>query len=173
MIEIIFRPPNAILLVAIGVVVVGLISVFLKKGEVARKIMALVIVVAVAGVLLLVLYRSTTLTVDENGLRTSGLSGIDLSWADIEHAYRETNLRFSEYRPTVRTRGVAMGEYRSGRFLLSNGDNAHVLMERTDQAAVVVTEELTYLFAPSEIEVLFDAINQFRPLTTDPPPDLL
>jgi len=168
MVEIVFRPPNVIILVAIGVVVVGLISVFLKKGEVSRKIMSLVIVVAVAGGLLLALYRSTTLTVDEDGLRTSGLSGMDLSWEEVEHAYLETNLGFSEYRPTVRTRGTAIGDYRSGRFLLSNGDSARVLMERADQAVVLVTAELTYLFAPSEIDVLADAISRFRPLPDAP-----
>ena len=164
MIEIVFRPPNAILFVAIGVVVVGLISVFLKKGEVTRKIMALLILIAVAGGLLLGLYRPTTLTIDEDGLRMDGFRAADLSWDDVEHAYLETNLGFSEYRPTLRTRGIAIGKYRSGRFLLSNGDSAHVLMERTDQAVVIVTEELTYLFAPSEIGLLAEAINQFRPL---------
>lgn len=164
MIEITFRAPNAILFVAIGVIVVGLISVFLKKGEVTRKIMALVIVTAVAGGLLLVLYRSTTLTVDGEGLRTNGLRPINLSWDEVEHAYLETNLGFSEYRPTVRTRGTAIGEYRSGRFLLSNGDSALVFMERSDQAVVIVTEELTYLFAPSEIDPLAAAINKFRQL---------
>ncbi len=164
MIEITFRPPNAILFVAIGVVVVGLISVFLKRGKLARKLTVLVIVIAVAGGIVLVLYRSTTLTVGGEGLQMNGLSGIDLSWDDVEHAYLETNLGFSEYRPTVRTRGIAIGEYRSGQFLLSNGDSARVLMERSDQAVVIVTEELTYLFAPSEIEVLAEAINEFRQL---------
>jgi PH (Pleckstrin Homology) domain-containing protein len=162
MVEIVFRPPIAILIVAIAVVAVGAISVLLKKSELPRKIITAVVVVALAGGIVLVLYRSTTLTVDGDGLRTTGLSGVDLSWDEVQHAYSEANLAVSKYRPTVRTRGVAIGDYRTGRFLLSNGNGAQVLMERSDQALVIVTAGLTYLFAPSEIDVLFDAVNQHR-----------
>jgi len=164
MYEVVFRPPNAILFVAIGVVVVGLISAFLKKGETGRKIAALVIVIVVAGGLVLVLYRPVTLTVDADGITTSGLNGIEISWDEVDHAYYETNLVVSEYRPTVRSRGAAIGNYRSGRFILSNGNPARVLMERADQAVIIVTPDLTYLFAPRDVQSLADAVNEYRPL---------
>lgn len=164
MVEFVFHPPNVILFLAIGIVAVSVVSVVLKKGSRSRKVIALAIVVAVAGVLLLAFYRPTTLTVDSDGVRTNGLRGVALTWADVEHAYFETNLRTSEYRPTVRTNGAAIGDFRTGRFLLSNGESAQVLMERSDQAVVLVTAERTYLFAPSRIDLLVDAINRYRPL---------
>lgn len=162
MVQVVFHPPNVILFLAIGIVAVSAISVFLKKGSWSRKIIALVIVVAVAGGLLLVLYRPTTLTVDADGVRTDGLRGISLTWDQVEHAYFETDLRNSEYRPSVRTNGAAIGDFRTGRFLLSNGDSAQVLMERADQAVVLVTAERTYLFAPKQIDLLVEAINRYR-----------
>ena len=164
MVEVIFQPPTAILFVAIGIVVLGAISAVLKKSELPRKIITIAVVIALAGGLLIVLYRPTTLTVDQDGLHTNGMRGVDIGWDNVDHAYSELNLANSVYRPTVRTGGTALGNYRTGRFLLSNGESAQVLMERSDQALVIVTDELTYLFAPDEINPLFDAVNRFRAL---------
>ena len=162
MVEIVFRPPLVILLFAGGLVLVAVVSMFVKRGEPWRKITALVIVVVAAVLFVVLVYRRTTLTVDETGLRTDGMNPIDLSWEDVQHAYFETNLPFSEYRPTVRTRGIAIGTYRTGRFLLSNGDSARVLLEQSDQAIVLITGDLTYLFGPADIDRLAHAVNEFR-----------
>ena len=116
----------------------------------------------VLAALLIVLYRPVTLTVSPDGITTSGINPIELSWGEVSSAVFEPNLRTSEYRPTVRTRGVALGDYRTGRFLLSNGDSARVFMERLDRAVVVVTGELTYLFAPEEVEELAAAVDRYR-----------
>jgi hypothetical protein len=86
-----------------------------------------------------------------------------LTWDEVDHAFLETDLPSSEFRPTVRTRGAAVGEYRTGRFMLSNGLPARVLMERSDAAIVLVTDDLTYLFAPEEIDGLADAVNRSFP----------
>lgn len=160
MAQIVFQPPNAILWVGIGVFVVGLASTVLKKGEWRRKIIALVIIAVVAGALVIVLYRPTTLTLDADGFRLSGVNGVEVSWDKVQNAYLEPNLRSSVYRPTLRTRGVALGDYRTGRFVLSNGDPARVMMERSDQAVVIVTGELTYLFAPDDLDLLVAAVNE-------------
>lgn len=163
MVEIVFRPPVAILLVALGVVVVGIVAAFMKKGESGRKVTSIVIVLAVAGGMLVFLYRATTLTVDAAGLEVSGTISADLDWADVDVVVLERNLGGSEFRPTVRTRGASAGSYRSGRFTLANGASAQVLMERTDQAAVLVAGDLTHVFAPAEIDVLFDALREYAP----------
>ena len=161
MTEIIFRPPNAILYVAIGIFVIGVLSTLVKRGEWPRKLIALAIIVAVSGALVLVLYRPTTLSLDPEGIRLGGLRPVELKWSEVRNAYLESNLPASPYRPTLRTRGVALGDYRSGRFVLSNGDPARVMMERSDQAVIIVTSDLTYLFAPEEIDTLVAAVNQY------------
>ena len=165
MAELVFRPPNALLFVALGIVAVGVISVFLKKGEVGRKVLSVAIVVVVAGAVLLFLYRSTTLTIDRTGVRATGTGAINLSWDEVDRVVLERNLATSEYRPTVRSRGVAIGSYRTGRFSLSNGSPGQVLMERSDQAAILVADDRTYLLAPEDTETLFEAIREFAGTT--------
>lgn len=167
MVEIVFRPPLAILLVAVGIVIVGIASAFIRKGEPMRKITSIVIVVLVAGGLVLFLYRPATITVDAEGFSASGPRGVDVSWDEVTHAHDVVNLATSEFRPTVRSRGAAIGDYRAGRFLLSNGNAAWVMMERSDRAVVLVTPELTYLIAPEEIDTLVAAVDRFRPLPAE------
>ena len=162
MTEFTLAPPAAILLIAGGVAVLAVISTFLKKGEWPRKIVALVIVAVVITALLIVTYRPTTITVSETGIRLSGSGRTEFLWDDVNSAVFEPALVTSEYRPTVRTRGVAIGDYRRGRFLLSNGDPAQVHMERADSAVIVQTDELTYLFAPEDVERLAAAIDEYR-----------
>ena len=163
MVEIIFRPPIAILLVAIGIIVIGF-STLLSKREKGRKILGLVLTVVIGVSLAVFLYRPTTVTVDEAGVSTRGPTSIQLVWDEVRNAYLEANLPSSPYRPTVRTRGIALGDYRTGRFLLSNGDSGMVLMERADRAVVLVTDLRTYVLAPMDMDVLVDAINTFRVL---------
>lgn len=164
MVEIVFRPPVVILILAIGVVVVGAAALLFKKNDTLRRIVGFVLVVIVAVAMILFLYRPTTVTVDETGISARGATSLRLTWDQILNAYHEPNLVVSPYRPTVRSRGVALGDFRTGRFLLSNGELARVLMERPDQAVILVTENLTYLFAPEAIEEMVAAINRFRPL---------
>jgi hypothetical protein len=162
MAEIVFRPPNAILYLSIGIVLAGIASVFLSKRETARRLVTLAVVVAVAGVLVIFTYRSSTLRVDEHGIALRGRTDVSIAWSEVTNAYHEPNLAFSPYRPAVRSRGVAIGTYRSGRFHLSNGDEAYVLAERTDQAVIFITDDLTYVFAPEQIQALVDAVNLYR-----------
>jgi len=166
--DFVFRPPAAVLIV-IGVVIVAAVaSAFLKKGNTRRKITGIVITVVVGAVLLIVLYRPVTLTVDANGVRTTGLNPIELTWDEVDQAFLETDLTTSEFRPTVRTRGAAMGDYRTGRFMLSNGTRARVIMERSDLAVVLITNDLTYLFAPDDIDGLIEAVDLYYPGAEQP-----
>jgi hypothetical protein len=159
MTEFVFRLPIVLLFVALGIVAVAVLRVALRKGETRRKVASIAIVAIVAGALLVFLFRATTLTVDEAGLRTAGVTKLELSWDEIEAIVLERDLDSSDYRPAMRTRGVSIGPYRSGRFVLSNGNPGQLLMERSDQALVILTSELTYLFSPTEMDVLFDAVS--------------
>ena len=161
--EFVFRPPAAILIVVGVVIAAAVASAFLKKGEIRRKITGITIAVVVGVALLVLLYRPVTLTVDADGVRTSGLNPIALTWDEVDHAFLETNLATSEFRPTVRTNGAAIGDYRTGRFMLSNGDRARVIMERSDSAVILITDELTYLFAPDEVDGLVEAVDTYYP----------
>jgi len=167
MVEIVFQPPQTILFIAIGILVLGVLSIFSKKAKGPRRFVGVVVTVIVVVVMLVVLYRPSTVSIGPDGVTSRGGTSIDITWDDVTNAYYEQNLPVSPYRPTVRTRGIVLGEYRSGRFLLSNGQSAVVLMERDDQAVVLVTDERTYLLAPRDIEVAVDAVNALRPIPPD------
>lgn len=160
--EFVLSPPAAILYLAGGVLLVALASIFLKKGERARKAIGIGIVVVVVVGIIVFAYRPVRITVDEEGLAVSGAGGVELAWQEIDSALFEPNLPASEYRPSVRTRGIALGDYRTGRFLLSNRDPARVFMERSDAAVVIRTDDLTYLLAPQDVEGLASAIDELR-----------
>lgn len=159
--QFIFDPPSLILYVAGAILLVGIASVLLKKGKKGAKIAALIVIIAIVAALLFFLYRPTTLTISADGFEQSALRSFRVAWSEVESAYLESNLPVSEYRPTVRQNGAAVGSYRSGRFLLSNGRSAQVMMERDDKAVVIVTADRVYLYAPQAIEELAAAVDRY------------
>lgn len=160
--EFVLSPPTAILYFSAAVLAVVVLSVLLKRGEPVKKAIGLGIAVVVLGLVVLVFYRPTTIAVDADGISIRGPGGTQLSWSEVESAVYEPNLPTSPFRPTVRTRGIAIGEYRSGLFLLSNGNRARVSMEQSDSAVVLRTPDLTYLLAPDDATGLAAAINEYR-----------
>lgn len=160
--EFVVSPPNTLLYIIVGILVVGVTSVLLKRGDRRKKITGLVILVVVSGALLLFLYRPIRIEVDADGVAISGRINEELAWSRVESALFEPNLPASEWRPTVRQVGAAIGSYRTGRFLLSNGESAQLAMERADATVVLRTAETTYLLAPPDVEALAQAIDQYR-----------
>lgn len=160
--EFVLSPPSAVLYLAGAILVVAIASIFLKKGEVVRKAIGVGIVIVVAVALVIFLYRPTTITVSPEGMDVDGAGGLEFGWDEVESAVYEPNLPTSPFRPTVRTRGVAVGPYRTGRFLLSNGDAARVFMEQSESAVVVRTSDLTYVFAPADAQGLAAAVDLYR-----------
>ena len=160
--EFVLSPPQAVLYILGAVFLVAVASIALKKGAPRQRIIALVVTVVTLGVVAFFIYRPTTIVVGDEGLEVRATGGVELSWDEVESAVYEPDLRTSPFRPTVRRRGIAVAEYRSGRFLLSNGDPARVYMVQSQSAVIVRTAELTYVFAPSNAEELADAVDTYR-----------
>ncbi|MFW5742870.1 MAG: PH domain-containing protein [Spirochaetota bacterium] len=158
----VLSPPNAVLYVAGAVLLVAVASILLKRGAWKRKAIALGIAVLVVAAILFYVYRPVTIRVDETGIEVDGAGGLELPWREVDSAVFEPDLATSPYRPTVRTRGVAIGGYRTGRFLLSNGDRARVFMVQSDAAVIVRTAELTCVLAPDDVRALADAVDAYR-----------
>jgi hypothetical protein len=165
--EFVLSPPRVVLYVLVAVMLVAVASILLKKGPAAKKVIGLVVTVLALGVVAFFVYRPVTITVDEAGVVVTGTAAVGLDWAQVNSAVFEPDLANSGFRPTVRTRGVAVGAYRTGRFLLSNGQPARLFMEQQKAAVVLQTDELTYLLAPSNPEELAEAINTYRTYETE------
>lgn len=160
--EFVVSPPNTLLYIIAGILVVGLASVLLHRGDRRKKITALAVLIVVSAGLLLFLYRPTRIEVDADGVAISGRITEEFTWSQVESALFEPNLPVSEWRPTVRQVGAAIGSYRTGRFLLSNGNPAQLAMERDDSTVILRTADTTYLLAPPDVEALAQAINSYR-----------
>ncbi len=162
MYEFVIRPPVVILIVAAAVALTGLIAVAAKKKRGTSSWIGLGVAIAAALALIVFLYRPVTIRVDRDMLSISGPGGAVLPWERVTSAVYADDLRNSSWRPTVRTSGIAIGDYRTGRFLLSNGRSARVYTEQTDAAVVVQTVDAVFVIAPSEVGGLRDAIDASR-----------
>lgn len=160
--EFVLSPPQAILWVVAGIVLVAAASIALKKGELVKKAIGFGITLVVAVGILLFVYRPVKIVVDEAGVTVDGAGGLVLPWEAVQSAVFETDLRSSPFRPTVRRGGVAVGGYRTGRFLLSNGDPARVFMVQGESAVVMRTDERAYIFAPQNAAEMADAVDSYR-----------
>ncbi len=160
--EFVISPPAAILYVAAATLSVAVVSVALTKGTLVRKGIAMGIVLLALAASLAFFYRPVTISVDGDGLTISGVGGAQLGWDQVTSAVYVSDLRASAFRPTVRTRGFALGEYRSGRFLLSNGEAARVITEQSRHAVVVRTAERVFLLGPENAERLAAAVDRHR-----------
>ncbi len=160
--EFVLSPPPAVLYFSAAVLAVVVLSVLLKRGAPVKKAIGLGIAVVVLGAIVVIFYRSTTIAVDRDGISARGPGGVELAWSEVESAVYEPNLPTSPFRPTVRTRGIAVGGYRAGVFLLSNGNRARVIMEQSETAVALRTPDLTYLLSPEDAAGLAAAINEYR-----------
>jgi len=158
--EFVLSPPSAVLAFGGGVVLLAVLLVFLAKGNARRKVIGVVVTVVVVVVVVVIFYRPTTITVDSDGVTVG--RGVELSWTEVESAVYEPDLANSPFRPTVRTAGYAVGDYRSGRFLLSNGDRARVHTEQSASAVILRTEGLTYVLGPEDAAGLAEAVDTYR-----------
>jgi hypothetical protein len=160
--EFMLSPPPTVLYVAAGILGVAIVSLILKKGEPVRKAIGVGIAVVVVAAIVLYVYRPVTIRVGEERVEVRGAGGLALEWEDVESAVYVEDLRTSPFRPTVRTRGVAIGGYRTGRFLLSNGDAARVFMVQAEDAVIIQTDERTYVFAPENADEMAEAVDTYR-----------
>ncbi len=155
-------PPLSLLVLLAVIVVASAALSLVRRGNQRRKLVSLGLVIVASVALALVVYRPSTIQVDENGIAIDGPGAVVLEWQEVRSAVFDTNLAAGSFRPTVRVRGFAIGDFRRGRFLLSNGDEAEVFMSQGDAAVVIRTEDYTYLLAPDEVSELAREIDTFR-----------
>jgi hypothetical protein len=150
--DIVFKAPTLLLYVCIGVFVVALLSVLLKKGETWKRILTMGIVVVVCGAILLFFYRDKHLVVDEAGMHGNPYGQVSLEWGAVTKAVLVEDLGSSPYALRMRTNGVAVGSYRMGWFSLANGQKGFVFAEIPARALVLETSGLTYVLAPKQLD---------------------
>lgn len=109
--EITLDPPQFLLWLVLGILGVVALSLLLKKGEWLRKGIAMGITVVVVMVLLVVFYRTSSITVDHRGLSSDTYGTTQIAWDDVERAIFMEKLSQTSFRPARRTNGTAVGDY--------------------------------------------------------------
>lgn len=155
-----FSPPLFLFGILGAVLVVVIVSMFLKKGQIRQKIVTMVILVAVLGFIGFRFAKPITLTVDNQGLRYSNYGNTDIQWSEVESALVTSNLSETPYKPVLRTGGTAAGDLRTGWFKLENGEKAKLLMELPDQALIIRTDDGFFLFAPGDFTTFMAEVSK-------------
>jgi hypothetical protein len=161
LVEIVVPAPAFLLWVVIGLDVVAISSVVLKKGPLARRLLGVGAVAAVSVLLLVFLYRPSRLAVTSDALvdRTYGRA-MTTPWSEVRRAFVVKGFAQGEYRPTSRTNGSALPNLRAGWFKLSNGRTARVFAQASADALVLETERTLYLLAPDRLAELIAAMRE-------------
>jgi hypothetical protein len=164
-----FEPARSLLVVAAVLLIVGILSLVLGSRAPGRKGIRFVIAIALAVVMLL-RYQSYELTVDDAGIAADTYGQPVILWAEVEEARYVPMLSASRYmpRPTLKSRLRIIGYNRAryGRFDSASGERALFALQRFDADAIVVaTSESTYVFAPSDVRGLADAIAEHVPVS--------
>ena len=168
MYEFVIRPPVVILIAATVIALAGAIAVVARKDRGTSTWVGLGVAVVAAFAIIAFLYRPVTIRVDQDAVSILGPGGAVLPWEEVTSAVYAADLRNSPWRPTVRTSGIALGDYRSGRFLLSNGRSARVFTEQTISAVIIQTADAVFLIAPHQVIRLRDAVDVSRTIHQSP-----
>ena len=154
-------PPKIFLFFLGGVLLVVLLAVILKRGDIRKKMTALVIALVVIGGVAFLFYRPTVVSVGERGFSMKRFLARSVPWAEVTEVKWIGDLPASEYRPTRRVVGVSLGSYRVGTFRLKDGGRAQAVMEQTRDAYLIVTAKDRYLFALADGDRFAEAVGRF------------
>jgi hypothetical protein len=154
-VEIVIAAPTFIPWAVLGLDVVAVASLLLKKGQLVRRIAGMAIVAVVSVVLLVFLYRPSRFALTPVALvdATYGRT-ITTSWSEVKRAFLVRGFEQGEYRPVARTNGAALPNLRTGWFRLANGRTARVLAQSSPDALILETDRVLYVLAPDRLQEL-------------------
>jgi len=160
-VEIVIPAPSFILWVVIGLDVVVIASVLLKKGSLVRRLSALAVVAVVSVFLLVFLYRPIRLSVTDDAMvDATYFRSITVPWGDVTSAFLVPGFVESEYRPSFKVNGNSIPGLKTGWFKLANGRTARVLIQESPDALVLETNDTLWVLAPDRLDELVVALRE-------------
>ena len=94
--EVIFPAPKFLLWIVIGIFVIAVPAVFLKKGNLPIKIGVTGLITISCGLLLFFFYRETKLVVNEQGLYSNNYGEFRIQWEEIDKAFDSAKEKIHE-----------------------------------------------------------------------------
>lgn len=157
--EIVIEAPKFLLWVVLGIDVVAVSSILLKKGQLAKRLAALAIVAVVSVFLLVFLYRPGRLSVTPDSLVDATYGRvISTPWSEVKRAAVVRDFAKTGYRPAFKTNGNGLPNLKTGWYRLADGRTARVLIQSSVDALVLETERTLFLLAPDRLPDLVAAV---------------
>lgn len=154
------------LLLIFGIIfAIVVLSMLLKKGDLPKKVISLVIMTAVFAFVFFMFGRPTKIVMDETGLNSRVYGTIEFEWTEITDAILIENYQQTEYKPALKINGSAVKDFRAGYFRLSNGEKAKLVTQSSDDALLIRTAEKTYLFAVDELDSMIAYLSRYIKIT--------
>ena len=147
-----------IMAVILGVVI---LTMLLKKGDRNKKIISLIILIAVFIFLFISFGRPSEIVVNENGVNSDVYGKIAFNWRDVEKAIYIEDYQDSPYKPTLKINGTAVKGFRAGKFRLESGESVKIVTQNSEDAALFYTSGGTYLFAVDQLKALIDIAEDY------------
>jgi hypothetical protein len=159
--EIVIEAPRFILWIVLGIDVVAVSSVLLKKGQLAKRIAALGVVAVVSVLMLVFLYRPGRLSVTQEALVDGTyMRTVSSPWSEVRRAFVVRGFAQGQYRPTIKVNGNGLPKLKTGCYRLAGGQTARVVIQSSADALVLETDRTLYVLAPDRLAELVAAVRQ-------------
>lgn len=160
-VDIVIEAPKIVLWLVLGIGVVAVSSILLKKGTWARRLVSLAVAVLVSVLLLVSLYRPSRLSVTPEAFvdATYGRA-VSTPWSEVKRAQVVAGFAGTGYRPTLKLNGTGLPTLKSGWYRLADGRKARVFIQSSADALALETERTLFLLAPDRLVELVAAVRE-------------
>jgi len=159
--EIIIPAPQFLLWIILGIFVITVPAVLLKKGKWQVKIGVVLFLVIIGGILLFFFYRKTKLAVTDEGIYSNNYGEFLIKWEMIDESFIIDDLKNSDYNPVLKINGYSLGNVGLGWFKLENGESARVVLQTRTKCLVVRSGSKIYLFGPENFDSFIYAVDMY------------
>ena len=137
------------------------ILMILRPGKRGQKLLSIGILVVICSVVYFMFGRPAEVIIDKAGIHSEAYGKINFEWSEVQQAEVIDDYKETEWKPSVRLNGLGLPGFRSGRYRLSNGKQAKVLTQKSEDAVIFQTDEDLYIFAINEHDRFLTIVSQY------------
>jgi uncharacterized membrane protein len=157
--------PTWIYYIFLGIAIIAISSILLKKGSRTRKILSAIITIVVLAIASYFINKPTKISVSQTAIT---INKRHISFDQIKEAAVMKSWQGSPYQPTLRIGGTAVGKLRTGHFKLKNGKKAYLALWLDDRLLRIITQDSSiYLVAPREFDGFLTEVQKYITVMPD------
>lgn len=157
--------PTWIYYIFLGIAIVAISSILLKKGSRNKKIILASVAVVVLAIAAYFINKPTKISVTQTEIT---INKRHIAYDQIAEAALMKSRQESPYQPTMRVAGTAVGKLRTGHYKLKNGKRAYLAVWLEDRLLRIVAQDSSiYLVAPKEFDGFLTEVQKYITVTPD------